>query len=218
MRLRFIAVLAVLAASAGLFTSITSASAAGGTCFGRAATVVPDGHNYYLTAGDDVVVGTSGVDFVTNVDAPGVAGGTDFICTGGGADNILMQGAIHVTIDAGSGADIVSPQGSGTIDLDLGPGNDFVNSAFLVGTVRGGTGNDVLFFQGYDIIPGSIVYGDSGNDFIQSASAEFIYAGSGKDTVIDQSDTGATLVDCGSGRDTFYAPVAVTVKSCDRDY
>jgi len=210
-------VFVVLAASAGLFTSIGIASSASALCFGRAATVVPDGNNYYLTAGDDVVVGTSGADYVADTD-PGAEGGTDFICTGGGADEIQLRGLIHATIDAGSGSDNVVPQGEGTINLNLGTGNDFTNTFNLTGTVSGGTGNDTLFVQGFDIIPGVIVMGESGNDYIQSAAAEFIYGGSGKDTIIDQSDTGATLVDCGSGRDIFYAPNAITIKSCDVPY
>jgi hypothetical protein len=190
-------------------------------CLGRAATVVPVAGVYTLSAGNDVVVGTSAGDtVVTEGDG---TGGTDYICTGGGNDSITIDIAGSATIRTGSGNDqlfLNDAAVNATVDVELGNGDDFVRTNNLGGRVSGGNGRDSLWPQGDDfVIPGMTVDAGPSNDFIQSATADIIKSGSGVDTVIDQSTAGATLVDCGSGRpDVFYAPNATKVKSCEADF
>jgi hypothetical protein len=218
MQMRLAVVIAVLVASIGLLVSNAPVSAAG-NCLGHQATVVPVGHTYTLTAGDDVVVGTSAADEVTTID--GAGGGTDYICTGNGDDfvNINVVEPIAATVRTGNGDDFVGIYGSGTIDVDLGNGDDTgTTSGELAGSFRGSGGNDGLRFQGGSAVAGATVDGGSGHDYVQSSAAEFVYGGSGNDTVIEHSANGATLVDCGSGRDVFYAANAATVRRCETPF
>lgn len=216
MSVRSAVVFSMLVASLGLLIVRTPSAAAASTCFGHAATVVPVGNTYALTPGDDVVVGTKGDDDVTTQNDAG--GGTDFICTGNGDDYIQTLDAVSVTINAGNGNDSVSVRYSGTADVTLGQGNDFTNIFDTPGIVRGGTGDDVIFFQGFDVIRGTTVDGGTGNDLIQSAAGDFITGGSGKDTIIDQSGSGASSVDCGSGIDVYYTGNTLKVRRCETPY
>src|SRR5687767_4405370 len=74
------------------------------TCFGKPAThVMQRGDPQYTgTAGNDVVVGSSGKDDIFLI----TTGGTDFVCGEGGADVIEVSGAGDIA-DGGTGNDFV---------------------------------------------------------------------------------------------------------------
>lgn len=212
----FAAALLVAAVPLGLWPSTAFAA----NCLGHAPTVVPVGGVYTLTAGDDVVVGTGKADTV-ETEGDGT-GGTDYVCTSGGNDWFSLRIAGSLTLRTGGGDDqgfLNADTATATVDVDLGSGDDFIRTNDLGGRIIGGNGRDNLWPQGADVVPGLTVDAGAGNDYVQSATADVIKTGSGVDSVIDQSATGATLVDCGSGRpDIFYAPNATTVKSCEKDY
>ena len=98
-----------------LLTPTTSASAAGETCRGEAATIVGT---------SDTLTGTEGRDVIVTADATNVKalGGDDLICVVPGRlnGNVLY-------VDAGAGNDVVdTTASSGTyyVDTDLGAGSD----------------------------------------------------------------------------------------------
>ena len=196
-RTSFAVLLALLAAAfAGGFAAAPAAAAS--TCFGHTATVARSGISYHLTAGDDVVVGTNKTDAVDDL---GGVGGTDYICTGSGADDVSISIAGPTSIDTGSGNDTITVSGQGANDLtvDAGSGNDYLDISgttgrgfFEGGEVRlnGGSGNDALF-----------VFAAELND-ASDASIE-ITAGSGEDSVFGNIAFHRGFVDCGSNADTY---------------
>lgn len=168
-------------------------SAASKTCFGQAATVQAANGVYTLTNGNDVVVGTSKGDYVTTDGAAG-AGGTDFICTGSGADTIYitLDGG-SATIDTGSGSDNVIADGTGALTVSLGSGNDYIQSTVPNASIDGGSGND------------TVVNGGTGSS---------INAGSGNDKVSDLGP--ASTIDCGPNVDHYSSIGTPVVTRCEK--
>ncbi len=134
-----------------LLAPTTSATAAGETCRGEAATLVGTSRTLTGTEGRDVIV-TGGA---TDVSA---LGGDDLICVvpDGTTSNVLY-------VDAGAGGDIVdtttaalrgyyvdSDLGRGADTLDGGPSGDWVDTGDVAGgpeevdVVRGSTGDDTV--------------------------------------------------------------------------
>ena len=137
-----------------LLAPTTSATAAGETCRGEAATIVGTGPTLTGTEGRDVIV--SGM--ATTVLA---LGGDDLICVAPQVDSYTV-----LTIGAGVGDDVVDTTaapsaynvdtdlGPGADTLDGGPGGDFVvtgdaaGSTAEVDAVRTGGGNDSVTTAG----------------------------------------------------------------------
>ncbi|MXG89891.1 calcium-binding protein [Nocardioides flavescens] len=97
-------------------------------CQGRVATLVAEpGRVTVGTPGDDVVVGTSGVDRVLG------RGGDDLVCGLGGAD----------TLRGGTGDDVLAG-GPGSDVIRGGAGDDVLSAGAGADAVAGGRGDDVL--------------------------------------------------------------------------
>jgi Ca2+-binding RTX toxin-like protein len=157
----------ILAASMAMlgWVHVASAGAAGGTCFGKSATVrgVPDpagdyAAKFFGTERADVIIGTPGPDLVLG------AGGNDLICAGGGDDEIWD----------GTGNDRIKGEG----------GNDSFEDVPSVPSGRdqfhGGAGNDTLWLaEG-----GDTFFGEGGADFLygdSATSSDSFFGGPGND-------------------------------------
>jgi Ca2+-binding RTX toxin-like protein len=114
-RVRFVVVVAALAATALLAVPGTAAAQAQPTCFGREATIVRGDGNDVVdgTNGDDVIVTGAGEDRVDG------RRGRDRICSGLGDDDVLGRGGADL-IDGGWGFDALSG-GSGGDQAVGGP-------------------------------------------------------------------------------------------------
>jgi len=135
------------------------------------------------SAGNDVVLGTNGID---TIDAQA---GDDVVCGGGSAD--LIRG--------GAGDDLIYA-GGGSDSVDAGPGNDIVYGQFGGDTMRGGDGEDSLFGgPGYDTL-----YGGAGDDNVQGAGGnDRLYGGLGNDLVYGKAGDDRMYGDAGD--DELYA-------------
>lgn len=135
----------------------------GPECGGRAATIVG-------TNGDDVLIGTSGVDVIVGRDGNDVIRGLegrDFIC-GGPGDDVLYGNEGRDEIHGYDGDDLIKGG---------------LNDDFIVGA----QGNDVLYGNdGDDYLAGAVgndkLFGGDGNDeLVAGADTDFCKGGPGND-------------------------------------
>lgn len=193
-------------------------------CFGMPATyVMQPGEGQYLgTDATDVIVGSSGPD-VISPSVTNESNDPDFVCSGGGDDDLNVQG-YGSKIDGGRGNDKIlawgGAQGWG------GTGNDTIGAWH--GEAWGGTGNDEMRAIGRDsavygesgddhlvaYTEGTAAYGGSGNDYVEGSRASLISGGSGHDTMHD-SHNDTLVIDCGSGTDQVVGGGAAILRRCE---
>ncbi len=148
------------------------------------------------TAGDDVIVGTSGPDTIDG------GAGNDVICGRGGADAIT-GGAGDDLINAGWGSDVVRA-GDGDDTVFGGPGLDDVEGGSGNDLIRGGKGGDrIVGNGGNDVLYGGDrkdrVFGYAGNDQL--------FGGAGNDNL--RGGAGADSAVGGAGFDVCVAVVSL---------
>ena len=142
--------------------------------------------------GDDVVLGTSGADFID------AGAGDDTICAMGGADTILAGGGADY-VEGGNGADLIFGEG----------GNDIIFGGPSGDEIDGGGGDDEIFGEdGDDTLVGrtgeDLLDGGPGVDSISGGpQADTIFTGPGA-TV----GTGSFVSGGGSADDIFGGPDA----------
>jgi Ca2+-binding RTX toxin-like protein len=196
-----------------------------------------DGDEATISGLSGVITGTSGRDVIVGFDGDDVIkgnGGDDVICGGEGDDAIsggsgddelygeyrgcqVLGG--NDTLRGDSGQDSLEDF-CGMNDADGGSGPDRVRG---VGTMRGGSGNDVFIFANGDIfntcgrcftglalggagddvilVSRGVADGGSGNDQLTAGDVVTeLRGGSGNDQLVDQNSPALTL-DGGSGRD-----------------
>ena len=137
----FMAVAVLVLAIAGLVHH----AAAAPTCHGKVATfvmTVPGGAQG--TAGDDVIIGTSGNDGIdTTGTSGGEAGGVDFVCAGGGGDVGEPFPQVEVRADRHLDAGETVAGGVGELGGEVGAGQQqrldrqVERSGFFQPSVRG---------------------------------------------------------------------------------
>ncbi len=181
-----------------LLAPTASASAAGETCRGEAATIVGTGPDVTGTEGRDVIV-TGGSLRVTSL------GGDDLICVApvGTRSNVLY-------VDAGTGADLVDTTSATLagyyVDTDLGPGAD---------TLEGGPAGDWVDTGdvGGSTADVDVVRAGAGGDTVTtSGGSDVIHLGPG-DNMLRLDGPGTTpegLLAGGNGYDTLTARVDAT--------
>ena len=154
------------------------------------------------TDGNDTLIGTEGDD----------------ILIGLGGDDILRGRDGNDTLLGGDGNDVLEG-GKGINDLQGGDGDDALwlfeapdvyysnNSGEASGTLRGGAGNDTIYT--FNAAGGSNIeiWGDDGDDLIETIDAKLVDAGDGNDRVHFYANavTGAfPAIDGGRGYDVIY--------------
>jgi Ca2+-binding RTX toxin-like protein len=172
-----------------LLAPTTSASAAGETCRGEAATIVGTEQTLTGTEGRDVIV----TGAATEVEA---LGGDDLVCVVPSRTSFNVLG-----VDAGAGNDVVDTNGATSgyyVNTDLGPGVDLFEGGAAgdtvltgdargvttdVDTVRTGTGHDgVTTSGGSDVV--DLGVGDDRLELqgLRTASDGLLAGGEGRDT------------------------------------
>lgn len=146
------------------------------------------------TEGDDVLVGSDGVDFFYD------RGGDDVI-RGLGGDDYVLDGAGADAIDAGDGADIVR-LASGPNTVSGGPGDDWV-----LFQLPGADPSMVDAGPGDDRLDGSTgadrILGGDGDDVLSGlGGADLLFGGPGRDRVV--GNRGDDVVDGGPDDDVLY--------------
>ena len=156
-----------------LLTPFTSASAAGETCRGEAATIVGTGPTLTGTEGRDVVV-TGSATTVTTL------GGDDLVCVTGAGQQLPAS----VSTDPGAGNDVV--------DATTVPAGSFVRTVLGDGadTYDGGEATDVV-----------TATTDVDRAQYDDPSVDTVRTGGGSDTVFRAG--GVDVVDLGAGDDRF---------------
>lgn len=165
------------------------------------------------TPGDDVINGTPGPDVIAG--GPGNdtidgKGGSDVICGDTGADTITADG--NDLIFGGDATDRITARsakpgdsggnllngdnGDDTIFVDSpsnivsgGPGKDYIKegSGGSTSVLFGGSGNDFIQWNSSDLVNGIWAFGDDGNDVLGEITnspgkgADHLYGGNGKD-------------------------------------
>lgn len=159
------------------------------SCAGQVATIVgttPGTING--TAGDDVIVGTSGADTIN------AGAGNDVVCGLGGADVII----------GGPGRDIIRGD-NGPDDIRSGRGNDLVWGGAGNDNIRAGFGIDVVFGgPNADTIAGGpgndVVRGGNGNDTVSGSNgSDLVEGGNGADVLA--GGAGNDFIRGGAGND-----------------
>ncbi len=116
------------------------------------------------TNGDDVILGTPGVEVINGL------GGDDIICGLGGADTInggpgsdrIYGGAGHDVINGGDERDFIfAGKGNDTVNGD--GGGDFIRGGFGRDIIRGGDGKDRIWGKQDD----DRIFGDAGGDTLR---------------------------------------------------
>jgi Ca2+-binding RTX toxin-like protein len=198
------------------------------TCQGRPATIVGTTHHIDGTAGDDVIVVlATGNNYIH------ARGGDDLVCGGDGPD-FLYDGKGHDRFYGGAGQDFLEQKSVERDFFDGGPGFDavdyfgrsvdqYVNLGnrkaddgapgehdllLSVGSVYGGTGNDVLIGgdepntdgHSFPAFSAYYLFGGPGNDLIIGGPLgdyvgggpgnDVIRAGGGRDFIDATDDTG----------------------------
>ena len=170
------------------------------------------------TAGDDVILGTPGPDWIWAL------GGNDTICGGGGVDRIF----------AGSGNDQVFGQG-GSDQIWGGAGDDAIYGGSGADRVWAGDGNDAVYGQGgQDLLLGQggndqlqgnwqsdELRGGVGNDVLRGAGGkDALYGGAGNDSLYGGLNTdylhGGGGVDVGDGQQGKDNPLLPGVSGCEQ--
>lgn len=198
-------------------TSVIGSSVCAPKCDGVDATIKASSGVALGTAGDDVIVGSTGVDDIDGL------GGNDLICAYTGVDSIdggdgndtIYGGELADTIEGGLGDDkILGGKGGDTItagdgadELRGGLGNDTLTSGSdangdrLVGeggadTLTGGDGDDKLSGgPGADVLKGN----GGADQLLGGGDADDIQGGAGEDIL--NGDTGNDMLDGGADAD-----------------
>ncbi len=147
------------------------------------------------TPGDDVIVGTPGIDLIkawTGDDVIDGRGGNDFICAGGGND--VVRGR--------DGDDWLFGNG-GRDQLRGGPGNDSMDAGFGADVLWGGPGNDYLYDRGGP----DEMHGGDGNDTLRGEFGDdVLFGGPGDDELFGagflSGPDGFDICNGGAGLDT----------------
>lgn len=183
------------------------------------------------TQGNDVILGTSGVDDFNAL------GGNDTICAEGGNDRI-DAGPGGDWVDGGTGSDTIFGRagddeiygdtgndvisgggGNDTIEGEGGndtlsgqTGDDFINGGNGVDAINGGSGRDTIFTgSGATVGTGLIVTGSIGNDTIHGGpDADMLIGNNGADEIFGEGGNdvitggiGLDIIDGGDGDDTI---------------
>ncbi len=198
-------------------TSVIGSSVCAPKCDGVDATIKASSGVALGTAGDDVIVGSTGVDDIDGL------GGNDLICAYTGVDSIdggdgndtIYGGELADTIEGGLGDDkILGGKGGDTItagdgadELRGGLGNDTLTSGSdangdrLVGeggadTLTGGDGDDKLSGgPGADVLKGN----GGADQLLGGGDADDMQGGAGEDIL--NGDTGNDMLDGGADAD-----------------
>jgi Ca2+-binding RTX toxin-like protein len=195
--------LVLIALLIGMIVLPATPVAAATSCLGKPATHVmkPGDAPYNGTAGNDVVIGTSGADTIF-LDQ---SGGIDRVCGLGGNDTLSSRG-IGGGAEGGTGNDnivvILSAVGRG------GAGNDTVAAYYDGARAEGESGSDTVHAG-----IGGNADGGSGDDIVTVAQALTAAGGSGDDTITNVE--GNPAIDCGSGHDTVTPNGATNVLRCE---
>lgn len=161
--MRWAAVIVVAIGSVSLGDA-SAASAAGGLCFGRAATISG-------TSGQDRLVGTRGADVI-------VAGKGNDLIRGRGGNDRICPGAGWDRVRAGDGDDRV----------DGGSGGDTLAGDAGTDRLRGGTGTDTFLLTGDgDTVDGEAPKSTDWVDYGLAASAADVDLEAGTGSVASQS-------------------------------
>ena len=127
-----------------------------------------------------------------------------------GNDTFKFDGSVQAAVmDGGNGADIfdLNRMLSGT--LTGGYGWDKFDIGFLLGTVSGGDGNDVISVGIAESGRGAHLYGNNGDDVISAnVGSSIMEGGAGNDRLsdgLDLHDT-ASILDGGAGKDVLSSP------------
>jgi Ca2+-binding RTX toxin-like protein len=133
-------------------------------------------HTDFRGAGNDVITGRSGDDFV-------LAGAGNDQAKLGAGDDIMFGGLGNDVADGGAGSDLIAG-GAGNDRLSGGAGSDVLAGNAGDDRLEGGAGNDALI----DGLGSDRLSGDAGNDWFFATHAQLL-GGSGTDT--DRFDGGA---------------------------
>jgi Ca2+-binding RTX toxin-like protein len=183
-----------------------------------------DGPDWVWTgAGADVITTGAGDDRVTS-------DGDDTVTTGDGNDFVdATFGGMHKLISLGDGNDGIevgyhhgSPSDPGQgATVDGGDGNDNIVGTFaslarggagddaigllFADTIEAGDGNDIVrCMQPGDSTRGVVLFGNDGDDRLQTGgAADSIYGGAGRDTI--HAGAGGDLLSGGGGNDHLFA-------------
>lgn len=160
------------------------------------------------TAGDDVLVGTDGADWIEAQDGDDIVtlgdgddeaygdAGNDVLNGEGGVDR-LFGGEGHDTVDGGAGDDWISGS-SGNDVVNGGSGNDHVMGSTGHDTVSGGGGSDTVS-GGWG---NDQVFGDAGHDTLTGGFGDdTLDGGTGNDELFGED--GADILWGGLGRDNM---------------
>ena len=174
-------------------------------------------------AGDDVILGTSGADFIDagaggdticamgGADTILAGGGADYVDGGNGADQIFGEGG-NDTIFGGSGSDVIDGGGgddeifgeAGNDVLNGRTGEDMLDGGPGVDSIRGGPQADVIFTgSGATVGTGSFVSGGGAGDTIFGGpDADDLRGAAGADTI--HGDGGDDVITGGPGLDELF--------------
>ena len=149
----------------------------------------------YVTAGTFTVTMTvtdsanasTSANFLVNVTATGVQGGTYYAGGTSGADTVvLVKNSVGATVITLNGAS--STFGGSHIVVLTGAGDDLIDASKTVNAaleIYGGTGNDVILGGG----TGDILVGGDGNDAVSgNKGRDILIGGTGADTLTGDQD------------------------------
>lgn len=166
------------------------------SCAGKLETLIRTvGNTIYGTPGDDVIVGSKGVDRIEGL------GGNDIICALAGSDIVnggpgndrLFSGSGDDAMHGGAGDDLLVGE-NGKNTLNGGPGNDRINARGGSDNIFGGGGNDVIQAGGdMDAVSGGAgadrIFGNQGDDLLRgNGGDDTIRGGSGADQVFGDAN------------------------------
>lgn len=189
---RLSSVLAACVVAAPLALWSAPAGAAVPTCFGQPATIVG-------TAGDDALVGQSGV-----ADVIWAGGGNDGISGGDFYEEDAVPGRAADLLCGGPGNDRVRG-GPGNDRISGGDGDDDVRGERGADNVQGNAGNDWVIDESFEDMDSAndIMRGGGGDDYMTTAwGIDKAYGEAGNDTIIDTECSKSYLYG-GYGDDTF---------------
>jgi len=151
------------------------------------------------TAGDDVINGLAGDDTIE-----GGAGNDDVF--GGDDDDLLISnsgGSDELYGEGGNDTLIMTVRGTPTPIVDGGDGDDLIQVTANAVTIRGGSGNDTIFYLGgtFGGAQGTIDAGDGDDRIFYSSppnQATTVTLGAGRDT-IQLDGPGVVITDFAAG-------------------
>lgn len=169
------------------------------------------GNNFdnQINAGDgfDNIDGKEGNDIL-------YGGGQDDRIFGGSDNDLILAGAGNDYVEGGEGDDEVYGNDGDDLIIDLsgknaifaGYGNDEINISNSSNLIFAGFGNDKILTSDSNLIDskiGNLIYGEDGNDLIESGSGnDQIYGGNGADLIFGKS--GADYISGGVGNDILH--------------